>query len=1483
MKLHLPIGLRAALLAVLSYAVLPAAQAADPAVFYKSASNTVTKVATQTYGDGQGAMLGEVSQFDFYNADYLPGPEPAAGATDAEKKAYEDNKYNFSDKLQTPNDDINASTTNWVLDVTATNLRGTNLGDENYANSCMLLGNAPTGLYEITVEDPNDKWWDDNRDEWVYREETGRLLTFATPGGNTGNPTINKEGMGLFISDDGLLCWMSGYKCKVLGLIPGWSEQQDTFDISVRIEWCPDSTLPGGGALKLRGMWYIDPETGEKLGNIASAVGSIPEDGYVIMNNIAMPDNFLTSGNETEVGEFDLKNGGLATGANTGGKGSVTVSLYAENKSDEGEWRITGKANLGAEYKIKNDSTLKSIIKDNTDKVVFVGHDGCLNLTKNLAETKGNTGGRNYAGQQVSEYTYDNPTMAMADVANGGMTCSVGFSAEAGTQLVIAQNVLRSTILKDQIDAEGVQLDDEKAGVPVWLNVSGDGIVKLDLKGFYIWNGQTDNDKKRIDLKYLKEFELRNVNLTESATLDIDFNGDLKVDLGCGVFSKDATLVHSGTQGDTTIVLEAGKSAALAAIIKTAEKELVDPSVNDLPADKLADADTSKLIIGSTTGGVLRVGTIQNVGNVEIYGETYSDTIESTKHNVTLAASRIVAGSVAAKGEIVVDRGSATVTGSVTSNDKSVLVDEVASLSADSVTAKKVFVSGKMTVANTVKAEFTTEGTGLVAASDGASIAAGAIEADKMVAAYAGGRIVVTGDVTAGSVNTYADTDAKGKVTSSGSITVGGTITAEKVTAQGSGVTITRQTSGDMMSGAVIDSTGISAAQIMSGSEIAIDEDGTGVVLAGALDGVKVTVGGNAVLTNAKTQSMTRAASATRISNQSIVSNQVIEADTVNIAAGTGYEITAAGLQANAITVGSTTMKKGDTSTQKVVITDLGKLSETEISAGSIEADQIRFAAGYTVKNAAIDSLDMQLGAGGSLENVSLVGDSASFTADGDFSFKGLKLEAGQGYSVGSGTGSVTYTVGNGNADESVQAVYLTGNQEGNKAKLDKLVIDASHIEFGDTEQSVVVFDSTATGTMDTAGTDVQYILKPYVVVDKANATAGSFKAAKDVATVQAELKVDDATATALEALNEMQAALTPEEKADSPVQALHDALGLVYERDLKSRQEILQAITGASTTALADSQRRGVRDVQKNLRNRVIQLGGVTGEGDTGWVNSGIQGWAQADGSFSTTDGGEGTNGYDYSTTGATVGINMDLASNFVLGASFSTSFGKLDVEGPDNASGNNDAYYVSLFARHQYNRWVQMLILTAGMNDMTLDREIMGYKAQGETSGTSFSAYYELGYTMALDYNYNHILQPLVSFSITSATVDGYKEKGSIGEAGLDYDGSDAVYGQVGFGLRYQGVLYESVYQRCAVLEARALVTQDFGDSTDEAKVALQGGGDGFTVKGADSTGTGFEIGLGLSIPVEQQTTVYADVDFTYSPDYTGVRANVGLRYDF
>ena len=344
-----------------------------------------------------------------------------------------------------------------------------------------------------------------------------------------------------------------------------------------------------------------------------------------------------------------------------------------------------------------------------------------------------------------------------------------------------------------------------------------------------------------------------------------------------------------------------------------------------------------------------------------------------------------------------------------------------------------------------------------------------------------------------------------------------------------------------------------------------------------------------------------------------------------------------------------------------------------------------------------------------------------------------------------------------------------------------------------------------------------------------------------------------------------------------SAAATLHDKLGDVMHTSLKSRQELLDAISGASLSTLADSQRRGVQDVQSSLRNRIIQMGGTRDD-----ESLGIQAWAQADSSLTSSDSGDEAVGYDYNTWGATVGANVDLSENVVLGMSFSAAYGELDVDSADKATGNNDAYYVNFFTRHQTGRWTQLLILTVGSNDMDLTRKVDTLTASGSTSGSSYSAYYELGYTLGLNEDFTHVIQPMVSASITSAKVDGYKESGTIGNAALDYDGGSYVYGSVGIGLRYQGVIYESVFERNGVLELRGQITQDFGDTTDEATVSMAGGKPN-SVYGTDTSGTGFNLGAGLSIPVQMQTTIFADADMTIRTDYTGFRATVGFRYDF
>ena len=511
------------------------------------------------------------------------------------------------------------------------------------------------------------------------------------------------------------------------------------------------------------------------------------------------------------------------------------------------------------------------------------------------------------------------------------------------------------------------------------------------------------------------------------------------------------------------------------------------------------------------------------------------------------------------------------------------------------------------------------------------------------------------------------------------------------------------------------------------------------------------------------------------------------------------------------------------------------------------------------------------------INNMSIEGEGASFKTQGNATLNNMTLNNLPQFG---GTEGDTFKARSGDATLVFDA-RLTQTDAETKLSINRVIVDASGEAFtlADGESTdLVILEATGNGKVDASKldeTNSTFKAQAYTYAELDTNDEGELvlKAQNKETEIKNELVGgSEVRGEILAALDEARN-LTP----GGALEYLHDAMGMVMETTFEQRQDILEAISGASIVALADSQRRGVQDMQNNLRNRIVQLGG-----NPDWENGGFQAWAQADGSFSTTKGSDDAAGYDFNTWGATVGASMDLSKSVVAGLSFSASYGEIESDYADKAKGNNDTYYISFFARHQAGRWNQMLILSAGMNDMDMERTVGGLKAEGTTEGSSYSAYYELGYTLGLNDEFTHIIQPIVSARITSAKVDEYTEEGSIGNAAVSFDGASYTYGSVGIGLRYQGVLYQSVHERNGVLEIRGQVTTDFGDATNTAKLAL-GEAAMREVEGTDTTGTGFDLGVGISLPIEVQTTFFADADLSVRPDFTGVRANIGLRYDF
>lgn len=901
---------------------------------------------------------------------------------------------------------------------------------------------------------------------------------------------------------------------------------------------------------------------------------------------------------------------------------------------------------------------------------------------------------------------------------------------------------------------------------------------------------------------------------------------------------------------------------------------------------------------GRSAGGVLNGTALRIVGAGTVKLEL-ADSYRPTISNLTMQENTTLELNTSADKNVTVSLNAGTVSnGSITRTGAGDLVLRFDAAGKD---AALKAIASTATDSNII-IEKTTEGSGALKA---ASIAntygdievyvptavAGDIEAEA-------GSIIIDGlsVVSAANLNAGADINIgyKSQVTAGGSVTAAGdvevasnavliadTIEAQSVTAVGKvntrsieadsvtakDITISGAASGALLGGGVIiDGGSVTAGVIGDDAQIAFAADGKGTVSTSNMKDADIVVDGVTVLGNAAV-----AGSSVVISSGKIAAAGTLTAESVDIQ--DGYTIVAKELQAGSIAAGDTWIQSrpGDVA----VLKDVAELTDSAATVGSITADTIELGEGYTLNNAVVSTTNgIEVGDGATLNNVTIA--RGSFTNAEKVYLNNVAFSGGS--SFGGYDGAAIVVDPNG---EGVDNVQINGVLTGDALNISSMVLNAEALQFGyaTTTYDILVGDELSYDPQTSNYTlNIESFVRAELSYDAATGTV-SISGYKDEEGIKTELTTTPNRQAAMSSLTEAVAHGEP----GTPLADINEYIGHVNRYSLAERQEVLDAVSGASLVVLADVQRRGLRDSQRNIRNRVIQMGGGTSAGlTTDWEYVGLQTWAQADASFTSTGGNQDECGYDFNTTGATVGANIDLTANLVVGMAFSASYGDVDVDSKDYATVDTSSYYLNFFGRYQSNRWVHMFIFTVGMDEMDTERRVMGYKANGNTEGTTYSLYYELGYTIGLDYENKHILQPLASVTLTTAQMSSFVERGSIGNAGLRYEGEDFVYGQLAIGARYQGVIYESVHERCAVLETRAVITHDIGDKTDHATLAYSGGHN-FSVKGADSTGIGFEIGAGISIPVEQHTTLFADADFTYAPEYTGFRANVGVRYDF
>ncbi len=331
---------------------------------------------------------------------------------------------------------------------------------------------------------------------------------------------------------------------------------------------------------------------------------------------------------------------------------------------------------------------------------------------------------------------------------------------------------------------------------------------------------------------------------------------------------------------------------------------------------------------------------------------------------------------------------------------------------------------------------------------------------------------------------------------------------------------------------------------------------------------------------------------------------------------------------------------------------------------------------------------------------------------------------------------------------------------------------------------------------------------------------------------------------------------------------------------------QTLAAVAGSTITSLVSTQRADTRAQMAAIRDRIIQMGlsdGYVYE-DAPYFHA----WIYATGGYSKHDTSGDKAGHTLDTWGGTVGFDMNIDNTFTIGAAFTANNNKIKSNACDWADGENNGYYVNLFARASHKNWSHILLLTGGWHDAELDRTVVYcpnggfYKTHGETSGSVWSAMYEIAYDIVLNESRTSILQPLATIGFTTAKMDDYTET-SAGNAGLHASNLDGTIGTVGVGVRWHGTFGQNLFNRASYGELRAIFTQDFGDTQPEGMVTFDGVTGGSKIQGTKVGSSAILLGAGLTIPLAEQTSVFANGNLDLRSKAVSVSGNIGLRYDF
>lgn len=329
---------------------------------------------------------------------------------------------------------------------------------------------------------------------------------------------------------------------------------------------------------------------------------------------------------------------------------------------------------------------------------------------------------------------------------------------------------------------------------------------------------------------------------------------------------------------------------------------------------------------------------------------------------------------------------------------------------------------------------------------------------------------------------------------------------------------------------------------------------------------------------------------------------------------------------------------------------------------------------------------------------------------------------------------------------------------------------------------------------------------------------------------------------------------------------------------------KLAAAAAGASNAALGCAFSDDVHRQLKAVRNRTTTMGCAECETREGMPT--FNAWINAEGNYHKLESDGTFAGYTLSSWGGTVGVDADFTEHLTAGLVLTAMYGDYSADGPDISEGDLDTQYISLFARYAARAWVHTFVATFGRADVSLERTVsangVAYSNKADTDGTGFGFMYEVGRVIAINEDATTCIEPIVNLTFTKSTLGGFTEQGT--DAIVKTDDLEMTRFIIGAGARMQGIIGTTLYNRTSILEGRALLKANLGDNSCEAGNRFAIGGINGTYKSAEQGTVGFEVGIGVTVPVGGEgSSIFADCSADINAGYSNINGTIGYRVNF